>query len=68
MGVIGWLTVTMTTQRTTAHMMTSRPPLKTIIKPTFFRGFSVELHSMGSGMDRRYRSVRTLQPRLTQTT
>jgi hypothetical protein len=58
----------MTQHRMMAHIMTSRPPLKTIIKPTFFRGLSVELHNMGSGMERRYRSVKTLKLRLTQTT
>jgi hypothetical protein len=52
--------VTMRTHRKVAQAMTRNPPPNRIIKPTFLAGLRLDIQSMGSGIDSRYRSVMTL--------
>jgi hypothetical protein len=41
--------------------MTRNPPPNKIIKPTFLAGLRLDIQSMGSGIERRYKSVMTLK-------
>jgi hypothetical protein len=50
-------------QRRIAKATTSRPPPNITIKPAFFRGFKDDCHSIGRGIDNKYRSVDTLKAR-----
>lgn len=49
-----------------AQAITMMPPLKSTIKPIFFRGLIVAPQSIGSGIESRYRSVATLQDKNSQ--
>jgi hypothetical protein len=57
----GCLTVTIRTHRKVAQAMTRNPPPNRIIKPTFLTGLRLDIQSMGSGIERRYKSVMTLK-------
>lgn len=58
-------TVSIKMERSSAHATMKRPLLKINIKPTFLTGLSIELHSIGSGIEIRYRSVVTFNTKLT---
>jgi hypothetical protein len=60
LGRVVRLTVVMRTQRIVAKTMMTMPPLKSTTRPLFFQVGSLADHSMGRGIDIRYRSVRTL--------
>jgi hypothetical protein len=58
----------MRTHLKVAQAMTRNPPPNRIIRPTFLAGLRLDIQSMGSGIDSRYRSVMTLNAKYTQTT
>lgn len=58
-------TVSIRTERRIAHATMKRPLLNINIKPIFLNGLSIELQSIGSGIEMRYRSVVTFITRLT---
>jgi hypothetical protein len=55
--------VTINTTRKMAHIITKTPPLNRQITPSFFIGLRLEAHNIGTGMDRRYKSVATFMER-----
>lgn len=55
----------MRTERISAYATTKRPALKMSIKPSFLNGFIIELQSIGSGIEMRYKSVVAFTTRLT---
>jgi len=58
--------VRMRTQRRMPAMVTKMPPEKSRMSPTFFAGLSDALQSMGMGMLKRYKSVRTFKTTVTK--